>query len=191
MRIFKKADLSLSINAIVVLILAITMLGLGLAFMNQIFGGATEKFAKMGGQVEKQMREQLMQSGKIVDLNRFDVKLKRGEKDKIYIGLKNDQVGDIEFLLYEPGGGGRSSCTKIGDPSVLCGEEGDENVAVLYLTEITVPEGETVVYPIVIKASSSAEEGTYVYDLNVGVGQTQSSTFEIDKILTITIDVTL
>ena len=39
----KKADLSLSINAIVILILAITMLGLGLTFMRGLFKQATEK----------------------------------------------------------------------------------------------------------------------------------------------------
>jgi len=39
----KKADLSLSINAIVILILAITMLGLGLTFMRGLFKQATAK----------------------------------------------------------------------------------------------------------------------------------------------------
>src|SRR3989338_4760817 len=39
----KKADLSLSINAIVILILAITMLGLGLTFMRGLFKQATGK----------------------------------------------------------------------------------------------------------------------------------------------------
>jgi len=39
----KKASLSLSMNAIVVLILAITMLGLGLTFMRGLFKQATER----------------------------------------------------------------------------------------------------------------------------------------------------
>ena len=39
----KKADLSLSINAIVILILAITVMGLGLTFIRGLFKGATEK----------------------------------------------------------------------------------------------------------------------------------------------------
>src|SRR3989344_2188730 len=42
-RISKKGDLSLSINAIVILILAITMLGLGLTFMRGLFKNITEK----------------------------------------------------------------------------------------------------------------------------------------------------
>jgi hypothetical protein len=45
----KLASLHLSINAIVILILAITMLGLGLGFMRNIFGKATEEFTRVGG----------------------------------------------------------------------------------------------------------------------------------------------
>ena len=40
----KKGSLNLSINAIVVLILAITMLGLGLGFMKTMFGKVSEDF---------------------------------------------------------------------------------------------------------------------------------------------------
>lgn len=42
----RKGSLNLSINAIVVLILAITMLGLGLGFIRNIFGGASGKIAQ-------------------------------------------------------------------------------------------------------------------------------------------------
>ena len=48
----KKADLSLSINAIVVLILAITMLGLGLLFIRNQFGGGSSKLATMTEQID-------------------------------------------------------------------------------------------------------------------------------------------
>ena len=39
----KKGSLNLSINAIVVLILAVTLLSLGLAFITNTFGGATKE----------------------------------------------------------------------------------------------------------------------------------------------------
>ena len=47
----KKADLSLSVNSIVVLILAITMLGLGLGFVSGMFG-------KVSKQVEEQISKE-------------------------------------------------------------------------------------------------------------------------------------
>ena len=40
----KKADLSLSVNAIVVLILAIVMLGLALGFVKTMFGKSANQF---------------------------------------------------------------------------------------------------------------------------------------------------
>ncbi len=43
----KKADLSLSVNTIVIIILAITLLGLGLTFINTIAGGAIGKLGKL------------------------------------------------------------------------------------------------------------------------------------------------
>jgi len=46
----KKADLSLSTNAIVVLIIAITMLGLALGFTRGIFSSLGEKIKNLGGQ---------------------------------------------------------------------------------------------------------------------------------------------
>ena len=48
---YKKADLSLSVNAIVVLILAIVMLGLALGFVKSMFAKTTDKLA---GEVEKE-----------------------------------------------------------------------------------------------------------------------------------------
>ena len=95
----KKASLNLSINAIVILILAITMLGLGLAFMKNIFGGATEEFTKVGGEVEKQMIEQMKSSKEVVQLSRASLDLKRGEKDQIFIGLSNNGKGQSSLVL--------------------------------------------------------------------------------------------
>ena len=63
----KIAALQLSITAIVVLILAITMLGLGLTFIRNIFGSATEEFEVATGTIQKVMIEQMKQSNKIVD----------------------------------------------------------------------------------------------------------------------------
>jgi type II secretory pathway pseudopilin PulG len=63
----KLASLHLSINAIVILILAITMLGLGLGFMRNIFGKATEEFTRVGGTVQKQMIDQMRESNRIVN----------------------------------------------------------------------------------------------------------------------------
>ena len=48
----KRSSLNLSINAIVVLILAITMLGLGLGFIRNVFGSTTENFEQVSQQIK-------------------------------------------------------------------------------------------------------------------------------------------
>ena len=95
----KKGSLNLSINAIVILILAITMLGLGLAFMRNIFGSATSEFSEVSGTVQKQMIEQLKETSKVVDINNPKVDIKPGEKKQIFLGFKNDDSTDKKFQI--------------------------------------------------------------------------------------------
>jgi len=152
----KKGSLNLSINAIVVLILAITMLGLGLSFMKNIFGGATEEFKKVGGTVEKQMIEQMKESSEIVELSRPSLDIKKSSSDQVFIGLKNVQGGNQQFKIIKPKFnivGEVDSCASI-TISKIAGA-------------ITVASGDTRVLPINVKAGSNAVEGTCFYDIIV------------------------
>ncbi|MCK5107704.1 MAG: hypothetical protein KAQ83_03175 [Nanoarchaeota archaeon] len=162
----KRGSLNLSINAIVVLILAITMLGLGLAFMRNIFGGATEEFQKTSGEIEKQMIDQMKESNKVVSLSRPKVNIKIGEKDQIFLGLKNDQQDPIDFtinnIVCESLGGGTSS-------QLNCGAGGDVTLA-WKESATTIGGGEVVVLPINIKVSTQANEGTCFCTLPVSAG---------------------
>ena len=162
----KKGSLTLSINAIVVLILAITMLGLGLSFMRNIFGGATEEFTKVSGTVEKQMMDQMKSSGKAIDLSRPKVDIKIGEKDQIFIGLRNDQQDPLSYTIAnldcEGLGGGSTS-------NLNWGTGGDVEVA--YKSSATeIQGGETRVLPINIKVSTQASEGTCFCTITVDSG---------------------
>ena len=53
----KKGDLNLSINAIVVLILAVTLLSLGLTFINKTFGGATGELQRSLSTISEDRKE--------------------------------------------------------------------------------------------------------------------------------------
>ena len=59
----KRGSLQLSINAIVILILAITMLGLGLSFIKGIFGGTVEKLKGIEKQLAEEERKTLGPGG--------------------------------------------------------------------------------------------------------------------------------
>lgn len=92
----RKGSLNLSINAIVVLILAITMLGLGLGFIRNIFGGAS---AKIGQALEATtLKNPADSSNPLTIENKITMKVK-GEKE-IEVGFYNtDSVEKNEVNL--------------------------------------------------------------------------------------------
>src|SRR3989338_6951315 len=107
----KKASLELSINAIVILILAITMLGLGLGFMRNIFGSATDQFRQVTGAVEKQMIDQMKEGNKIVDLSRPKLTIKKGKQEQIFIGFRNVKEDINYYLIVNPEEGAHTPAT--------------------------------------------------------------------------------
>ena len=167
----RKASLELSINAIVILILAITMLGLGLGFMRNIFGSATQQFTQVTGEVEKQMIEQLKSSGKIVDLDRPKITVKRGDTEQIYIGFKNVESNAKNFKIA--GGIGTVSYNVEGTLISGIGVGGSCNpstglVKLEYkTTETPVQNGDVVVLPMNIKVQPSANSGTCFFNIPV------------------------
>ena len=94
----KKADLSLSINAIVILILAITMLGLGLAFIRNQFGGATNKLQDVLNQIDANQKADLERSADRVTLTTDNYNIKRGGTKNIYFAIRNN-LGTESFTF--------------------------------------------------------------------------------------------
>lgn len=85
----KKAALELSINAIVVLILAITILGLGIGFIRSQFGTLGKQFTDVSQEIQSQLIEKIRESGDLLVFNRAELQASIGKKDVFYIGIKN------------------------------------------------------------------------------------------------------
>ena len=189
MKFCKKGSLNLSINAIVILILAITMLGLGLAFMRNIFGSATEEFEDIGGEIKKQMMEEMKASNEVVDLSRPKVELKVGESTQIFIGFKNEGNTEMKFAintsvnLPSPTSlGGDDTCNLIYD------SDASKQVYLEFKTaETTVLKGDVIVLPINIKTSSDVDPDTCFYELQVDYGATEVG--EIHSTIELTVDI--
>jgi len=194
MKFTKKASLNLSINAIVILILAITMLGLGLAFMRNIFGKATEEFSEVSGTVKKQMIDQMKASTKIVDLSRPKVELKSGESTQVFIGFKNDGSVVREFRIDTTGQSGTSlgnadNC-KLQEDSTGAFDTAKGDVYLEFKTSpTTVLSGDVVVLPINIKTTSNVNPDTCFYELNVNYGAADFTTAEGSETIELTIDI--
>lgn len=87
----KKGDLSLSVNAIVILVLAITMLGLGLSFIRTMFGKTT---GKLGSVIESTDLETKPTSENPLTIQK-QIELKLGEPKQIEIGFYNTESGTV------------------------------------------------------------------------------------------------
>ncbi|MEM4254024.1 MAG: hypothetical protein QXR48_01400 [Candidatus Woesearchaeota archaeon] len=90
MRWNKKGALELSITAIVVLIIAITVLGLAIFFIKNLFKGGTEIFTGEMAKIKDQLRKNIEESGDPVVFSKgTELEAKRGEKVDFYIGVRN------------------------------------------------------------------------------------------------------
>lgn len=95
----KKASLQLSINAIVVLILAITLLGLGLGFIKKQFGAVEAQFTAVGEEIKSGIIEKIQASGELLVFNRIDVTVGKGKPEDFYMGIKNTQTAEDQFTV--------------------------------------------------------------------------------------------
>ena len=147
----KKGDLSLSINAIVVLILAITMLGLGLAFLRGTFKKTTEQFSEVSGTVKEQLIDEIKSKNeKLFIRGEPEIDMKVGETKEVFYGIKNvldldaDQTFDIETACDRAiGGSDQSLITLSTFPDTL------------------VKRGDFAVLPLKIVVTSNAQPDTY------------------------------
>ncbi len=85
----KKAALQLSINAIVILILAITILSLGIVFIRSQFGALTERFAEVSAEIKSELINKIRDTGELLVFNRVEIEAKLGKPEEFYMGIKN------------------------------------------------------------------------------------------------------
>jgi len=94
----RKGSLQLSINAIVILILAITMLGLGLSFIKGIFGGTVEKLKGIEKQLAEEERKTLLESYEEITFlqTRIDIE---GKSKSLNFAIRNNRAYDVTYLI--------------------------------------------------------------------------------------------
>jgi hypothetical protein len=94
----KKGSLNLSIQAIVIVVLGMTLLGLGLGFVRTQF----QQISDIGTEVQEQVREQIIAqlrtSGEQVSFPR-SVQFSRGKQKVITLGVQNVGSQELKFKL--------------------------------------------------------------------------------------------
>jgi hypothetical protein len=96
----KKGDLSLSINAIVILILAVTLLSLGLTFITKVFGGATGELQKSLQGISEDRKEQLKSKcNEDLCLEFTSITIPRNKMEPILMVLNNKLDCDVTATI--------------------------------------------------------------------------------------------
>jgi len=95
----KKASLEISIQAIVIVVLAMTLLGLGLGFIKGMFGkigGITESTF---GKIEEQLQRDLVNSNEKLVFSQSKVSIERGKETLLGWGIKNEGTSEMDYWV--------------------------------------------------------------------------------------------
>lgn len=169
MRSNKKAGLQISINTIVILILAVTILGVGLKFINDMLKPAFEDIDQQREQRRNDFIEELKESGERFtwDMN-FD-EMKKAEKKTVFFGIKNEMERTMSF-------GVNFECT-----SAIASDTPNEDITFEYFDETDeVREDDVVVETVIIKVEPTAKSTIYRCRVIIGEDGTIPDIDELD-----------
>ena len=99
MRFHKKGSLEISIQAIVIVVLAMTLLGLGLGFIRKQFRGIGNIEEQVSEQVRQRILDDLISGDKKVSFPATDVTIDKGGSTVLTIGLKNKKDSPLHYTM--------------------------------------------------------------------------------------------
>ncbi len=170
---FKKGSLSLSINAIVVLILAVTMLGLGLLFMNNMMGSSMDQLSSVADSIKDQMIERIRSGNEKLVFDSNDFEVKRSGQEEYYYGVLNQLQQQESFHIY------------FGCDDAMSDEEMEKSTINEYVDfdyiPRTIPLGknEIDVQKVLIRVSPQAKATTY--RCAIFIGDDESPVSEVSR----------
>ena len=164
----RKKGLEIGVNAIVVLVFAVTVLGLGLAFISGAFNDITKNFMP-GDTITKQMIEKIRESNVRLAFDVVDLSAKRGDKKEIYFGIRNELDTDATFTVNGQSNIAADGSWDAQNSVITCFNAIDETARATVSTAVTfrtldtlkVVKGEVGVLKLEVKVSSAAKPTTY------------------------------
>lgn len=118
MRFNKKASLEISIQAIVIVVLAMTLLGLGLGFIRGMFkniGSTTEDVTE---QVRQRILDDLITGDKKISFPKTDITIDKGGSSVLTVGVRNKKDTPLHYKMrFTPISGPDGAPFSIDNPS--------------------------------------------------------------------------
>ncbi|MDP7647333.1 MAG: hypothetical protein QGH82_04580 [Candidatus Woesearchaeota archaeon] len=169
----KKGALELSITAIVVLIIAITVLGFSIFFIKSLFGTGQEILEGEITKVKDKLKDDFASEGKSVGINvGTDIRLASGKPKQVFIGIKNSEAKRVCYgirLQCLGSTGETTSCqTEIPPPSnVVGGLQPDEVWFQKLFASIALEPNDVAVLPTNIQIPTKYGKETFNMRLEV------------------------
>jgi len=95
----KRASLEISIQAIVIVVLAMTLLGLGLGFIKGMFGRINPLTEDVTEHVKQQILEDLRTGDKKISFPQTEIVIERGSSKVVTLGIKNKETSSFEYEI--------------------------------------------------------------------------------------------
>ena len=99
MRFNKKASLEISIQAIVIVVLAMTLLGLGLTFIRKQFSGLSTIQEEISEQVKQKILDDLIENDKKLSFSRTEIEIDKGKSQVLTIGIRNKKDSELNYRM--------------------------------------------------------------------------------------------
>lgn len=162
--IHKKASLDLSIQAIVIVVIAFVFLGIGLQFVRSQIGDIQKTSTAVQEQISQQILDDLRTGNKKLSFPASKLTVETGEESVQAIGIKNtgDSSADltIEFSVKDAEGGFKEFTS--GNDIIFSTKDGEATAGILWDNSLqTLKPGESRVIAVTIKAPDKI--GNYLY----------------------------
>ena len=95
----KRASLEISIQAIVIVILAMTLLGLGLGFIRGMFGDITKTTSTVSEQIRQQITNDLITNDKKISFPKTQIVMDKGGSDVLTVGIRNKEDAPLCYKI--------------------------------------------------------------------------------------------
>ena len=95
----KRASLEMSIQAIVIVVLAMTLLGLGLGFIKGMFKNITSTTEDVSEQVRQKVLDDLIQTDKKVSFPKTEIEIDKGGSTVLTVGIRNRNDAALKYKI--------------------------------------------------------------------------------------------
>lgn len=157
----KRGAIGLAINMIVIIILSIVILGLGIAFLQSIMGGANDLKADLDAQTSNELERLMMDQNKKVAVPLNTATLFGGDNHVFGVGILNILDDRGFFISVEQ--------TKfIDDTETVDDTDRRGNSWLLYNTEnIQIAQNDHHKEAVLVSVPKDAARGTYIFNVRV------------------------